>query len=387
LQVAGRLQKRCDAVSRILLLSAVLTGCFYFDPINQRPSIDIRQTSSAEVYRGDTVELEAEAHDPDGHPVFFRWRAYACTDAAAAPDGSRPGCDEHLPPFYTEFLPKARFQVPSKRGDGTPVRAVLVYLEGIDDLGAIAKPEQQLIIPIANHAPELILRKSSPYDDVVNTPTLFYAKLGDPDDDLDKLTLSWRVYSPMTQPTHAIEDVTVHVDESEPQYLQFGKRLTPHGEGEWELEVTATDPVGGTTVKTLAFTVGPDKPPCLGQWAPIAPPLDSVLPVSEPTLFQVTVVQDDLDLYPPIAGDPVRGTTRFAWSIVPPGGMRQVLAGATANHVAFDPALYALGDEVELRVEIHDRVTRQLCDASEPTCAIGLNPSCLQRLTWRVEVR
>ena len=106
-------------------------------------------------------------------------------------------------------------------------------------------------------------------------------------------------------------------------------------------------------------------------------------------MFQVPLVGDDLDAYPPIQGATQFGTTVFAWSILPPGAtVRQTLAGATGNAIALDPAAFTPGDVVELRVEIFDRHHTALpCDDSAATCSITASPSCLQRQTWRVEVR
>ena len=93
----------------------------------------------------------------------------------------------------------------------------------------------------------------------------------------------------------------------------------------------------------------------------------------------------DLDPYPASA----TGETTFAWSLEGPGATSYVpLDGATDNRVALDPATYAPGDLVELRVEIFDRAhTQKLpCDDTAPTCSLT-GDSCLQRLTWRVEMR
>src|SRR5262249_40166864 len=107
-----------------------------------------------------------------------------------------------------------------------------------------------------------------------------------------------------------------------------------------------------------------------------------------PTLFQVLVVDDDLDPYPSSPADPVLGTTQFTWSIVPPGGSRQTLAGVTGAGVALDPASYASGDIVELRVDVQDRNHIAVnCPANQPSCSVISDPTCTQRLTWEVEIR
>jgi hypothetical protein len=373
---------------------AALAGCFYADPINQRPSIDIRQTSSELIYRGSTVELTAEAEDPDGDRVSFQWRAYACTDAAAGLDAVRVpgGCDGE--PFETEaVVARMQFVVPNLRADddAAPVRAVLVVLEARDALGAVARPIQLLALPVANHAPALEVQMRSRYGYVVDTWVDIYAKVSDLDDGPDAtLPLAWKVFTPMNQPDYDFlepEEVFDPDATDPPTARQFGRRFRPKGTGEFEVQVTATDPLGVATTRSVIVNVGPDRPPCLAQWAPITAPSGSAWPMTEPTLFQIAVVQDDLDPYPTLSGDAVLGTTGFAWSILPPGAPSRQALGVTSNSVALDPANYQPGDIVELRVEIADRVPRTLtCADANPTCSVNTD-ACIQRLTWRVEVR
>jgi hypothetical protein len=158
--------------------------------------------------------------------------------------------------------------------------------------------------------------------------------------------------------------------------------------------VTATDAIGraclaagGTdcpvNVQSVIVAVVPDHAPCLAQWAPIAPPAGAQFPMTDPTLFQVTVVQDDLDPYPGVG-------TAFTWSLLPPGASARQSLNNTSNHVALDPGNYRAGDVLELRVEIADRKSPErpiTCADSSPTCSVISDNSCLQRLTWRVEVR
>jgi len=373
-------------VSRLALLSCVLvTGCFYIDPINQRPSIDIRQTSADEVFRTSTVRLEGVANDPEGQLVFRQWRVYSCIDAE---DFST--CDSD--PFHTEILDDTEFVVPETLADlVTPVESLLVILEAKDDYGAIARPRQELIIPVSNHPAVLELSMSSRYmhrtDYVVNTPIDLFAVVADPDDGpANILPLVWTVFSPMTQPAYNIAELDV-ADPTPTTSLQFGKRFIADGPGDWEVQVTAIDPLGAETTKSLKFKVEPDSAPCLAQWAPIAAPTGSAWPLSEPTLFQIGVVTDDLDPYPTVPGDAILGTSTFAWSIKQPGAGTRTPLGFTGSGVALDPGNYAPGDIVELRVEIQDRVPRAInCADAQATCSVISDDTCIQRLTWRMEV-
>jgi hypothetical protein len=367
---------------RLLPLALLLTGCFYTDPINQRPSADIQQESSVAPFRGDFVDLTAVATDPENQQVDFSWRVYACTDATAAGD-----CD--AVPFLTGLLTDFTFQIPVMRVDvAKAVESLLVIMEATDELGAVAKPDQQLVIPVADHPPNLMLSASSRFGYVTNTPIQVFAQYGDVDDGAASTTIEWKVFTPMQPDTFVLADPPSPVvqDPASPDLLAE-KVLTPDGVGDWSIEVTATDPLGAITTQTLPITVTTDQPPCLEQWQPIAP-FDgtSVLPITEPTLFQIPVVVDDLDVYPPL-GDPILGVATFAWSILPPGAsVRQPLAN-TGNSVDFDPATYRPGDIVELRVDISDRVPRATCTDSDLTCALNTSlPTCYQRMTWRVEV-
>jgi len=374
----------------------LLTGCFYFDPINQRPSIDIHQRSSDTVHRGDHIVLDAVYDDPEGQDVTFAWSAFACTEVSDVSDASGTsgtshaidanGCDAD--PFYTGTEPTAFLDVPVSRSSGTPVEAIRVVLGARDDRGAAAKPSQELVIHAADAPPTLELRKVSRHGYVVGTPIDVFAKYGDPDDGPEKLNVVWKVFTPNTQPAFTLADLAVPPDGTDPAHTTSGKTLTPQGVGEWELQVIASDPLGEPAEQRVAITVAADRPPCLAQWQPIVPPSGATLPVTDPTVFRVPLVDDDLDVYPPVPGDPVLGTTTFAWSILAPGAaVRQPLAGETGNSVDFDPSAFTPGEIVELRVEIFDRAHPAIpCADNLPICPVSA-AGCIQRQTWRVEVR
>jgi hypothetical protein len=245
-----------------------------------------------------------------------------------------------------------------------------------------------LIVPLFDGAPTLALRADSRYGYVVGTPVLMYAIVGDPDDTPSSVGLSWNVFPPAGA-TYTMSDVTVPPDPTDPMHVQYGKALTSSFAGNWDVQVTATDPIGTATMRDLPFTIAGDHPPCLSSWAPIAAPQGQALPISTATLFQVLVVGDDLDPYPAVLGDATYGTTSFSWSLLPPGATtRQPLTGVSGNSVGIDPAAYAPGDVLELRVEIEDRThTAVPCADSAPTCSVIADPNCTQRLTWRVEAQ
>ena len=378
---------------RPLFALVLVSGCIIAEPINQRPSLSIRRTDDGTAFRGDTVSFHAVTRDPELQYVHVQWRAYLCTTAATYPEG----CDKK--PFYTDIREDAEFIVPMKRADeDVAVEQIMVFLEGQDAYGATANPIQEQAVIVSNHEPDIAMRKDSRYGYVTNVPLNIYASIGDADDGKSDVELAWKVYSPMNQPAYDFEDITVPDDPDHPERVQVGKRFTPKGIGDWEIELSATDAIaraclaaGGTdcgvTVEHLTITVVADHAPCLSQWSPIAPPVGATFPMTNPTLFQVNVVQDDLDPYPGFPNDAVLDTTKFKWSLLPPGASTRQAFGTT-NHASLDPNNYAPGDILELRVEIADRNNTPItCADANPTCSVISDNACLQRLTWRVEVR
>jgi hypothetical protein len=360
----------------LIAIAVGLAGCFYVDPINQRPSLDIRANDEP-VYRGDTVKYAAVVYDADDRAVDVTWRAYMCTDTTIN------DCDATVAFSGTE--PELEFTVPRVRADGTtPVSSMKIVLDGRDDRGATAKPNDQITPAVLDRAPSLELRDTSIYKQdspgpayVVGLPIELYAVYRDADDALEALTIAWKVYPPSA----------VAVELTELAAPQVGKRLRPTAIGTWTVEVTITDPLGNATQRSVVLNVVADRAPCLAIVEPAVPPTSAVLPVFEPRLFQVTSVSDDLDSYPATTGGAEFGEPAFVWSIATPGNPRTVIGGATGSSTPFDPAVHPPGTIVELRVEIQDRKRVPVsCNDGEPTCSTS-GTSCLQRQTWRVEAR
>jgi len=375
-------------VSRIpllLLAGGLVSGCFYADPINQRPSITIVGEPTEAVHRADHIVLSARSEDPDGDYVSYQWRGYACTEALGV-----AGCDQF--PFADGLLETFELDVPTRLGDDTtPVSLLRVVLEAKDELGATARPNEELLLPVVNRAPTLELDRSSRYAFVTATPIEIYAKVGDLDDGpAAVMPLLWETFGPpLADTANALTDLTIGQDPADPKHLQFGKVFRANVPGEWTIRVTANDPLDGETVATTMITIAADGPPCIAQVLPIVPTGGAALPITDPTLFRIPVVIDDLDVYPPRPDDDVLGTTRFAWSVKAPGQPSHVaISGAVGNSFAVDPASYTPGDIIEVRAEIFDRTNDPLlCLNSDPTCSVISLPTCIQRQTWRVEVR
>lgn len=382
--------------SFLLITTALLGGCFYVDPINQRPSLEIENTSAETIERGEAgVTLIAHVDDPEGQIVKLDWKVFACDDASNVAT-----CDAGAKAEGSDatFV----FDAPVARSSGSPAESLLVELSGIDDLGAEARPKQQLIIPLSNAKPSVVVTQSAKYGKTVGTPIDLFAVYGDADDTADNVTFDFKLFSPTLSSVKGPDDLcdaTTCPKPADETKLQIGKTFTPDVIGNWMVQIIArdeagrTDPDGtdGNTVLVETVVVVVDQLPCLGVVSPAAPPEPSQLPVGEPTLFQVFQIVDALDPYPTNVTDPILGQSDFHWSIKLNNDARQTLATETGNSVAFDPGAFTPGDIVELRVEINDRGSPfpLTCDPADPTCQLDptLTPACLQRQTWKVVVQ
>ncbi len=392
-------------VVKHLVLIALTGGCFYTtDPVNQRPSLEIVNASSSTITRGQKdVTLRAVTNDPEGQFVALHWRLYICDDA-----NNFDTCDQ-VPAIESssrDFV----FDAPVLRKDpdgigpvtAAPAKSLRVDLEGTDDLGATARPSQELIIPLGDGVPTLDVQHDSKYETTLGTPISVFTVYGDPDDPAASVTLGFNLFSPMLSAVTLADFCTPQpgcLTPADPLQLEVGKTFTPDKLGEWKVEVTATDPVGmmpgaveGKTTVIHSILVVADRVPCIGEVDPLAPPSPTTLPLGDPTLFQIHNVDDALDPFPSDVNDPVLGTTQFHWSLEVNGGPRVQLDTEAGNSFAFDPANFIPGDLVEVRAEIADHVNpfplAAGCDPTQQTCSLDTSrPACIQRQSWTVEIR
>jgi hypothetical protein len=353
-----------------------LAGCFYVDPVNQRPSAEITDSNPAVLYRGSAVVLSAQkSRDPDGDALTYAWAARRC-------DAENTQLCEN-PPFQSGTGLTFSFTLLDKQ----PVRVVLSV---VDEQGAEA--ETSLVLVPANRAPRVALQiqgTPSPAGHyTVGRKLTVFAKdpdsNGEPQDpDEDALTLTWTLYPPSGSNPDAVEWTQVSTTQHE---------LRADVDGLWTVEVSAADSDGETAVATAPILVDLDQPPCLVTVDPEAVPgARYILERSAaPRRFAVLLVEDELDPYPPPptpAADV--GAAELRWQIAGPdnAGAFVDVPGHALSDLFLDPSGYAPGDMIDLRVEVADRVERALpCVDSEPRCAIA-GDTCWQRLTWGVEIR
>jgi hypothetical protein len=380
LRVAHRLHN--DRLVRVvaLLLAVMAPACFYVDPINQRPSGQIVRVDPATPMRGGGTTVAAQWSDPDGDAVTFAWAVAAC-----AADGVT--CD--AVPFLTgtsEEFPIS--PIPYVLGNQMPVAKLSITVEVIDTHGAEARPVPALLLDIGDAAPTVMLQDDGrQWNHMFPVPLPITVRALKADvDDLDPaaITLTWdQPYAPGSDPTKV--SWTTIPDPAHPNVET--RQFTPDVPGSWNIHVTATDPEGQSSDENLPIPVAADQPPCLGATDPIL--TTGTIVVDQARRFSVLTVDDDIDIYPAPPAGSLLGTAGFSWSLASPASSGALVPLATDDSgVVIDPADYAPGDQLDLRVEVTDRVARTLpCDPSTPQCSIGGVTTCLQRQTWHVEIR
>lgn len=402
---------------RVVVAIALLPGCFYVDEVVDRPQIFVT-SSSTTAARGQCVTVTP--HDGDPAPInpTYDWQVQVC--GVTPTSNGEVHCNDTL--VFESHQKTAVFTVPLTNTDvpdaqttlagcielpalplshGTPLgvtQRLQIRLDARDDHGVLISNGTD--ITVIGASPEVDLRTSA-RSYTVGVPIDVFAVIHDLDTPPDQVSTAWTV-SPDLSGRGALEDIPVVQTRADQR--EAHARVTIMEPGTWTVNLTATDtgdlapaqsgaadaPSGGPpkTIQPIAIAVAADRPPFLAQWQPIVPPVGDRLPITEPTLFQIPLVDDDLEPYPGIIDAAPFGAAQFAWSILPPGATeRQTLAGATGNRVEFDPAGFAPGDAIELRVEIRDSAHPwPACADAEPTCSAD-GSDRLQRQTWRLEVQ
>lgn len=347
--------------------AASAAGCFYLEDINHRPAIEIVRITETAIERGSMVALRAAVFDPDAQYVSVSWRAYACAETTEA-------CDEV--PYLESSEREIMAMVPLRTAGQQPVQHLRVTLAATDAQGARALPEQRLELDVVNAVPRLTGPQPIGTRMAVGMPLQLRVRRTDTDDPAASVQLTWRVFGPAGTSRPALRQLP----SSDPEI--DNQELIPDVVGPWLVEVTATDPAGGTTTAQRALVITGDLPPCLISLSPAA---TAPLLLDQRRRLSVLVVEDDFDPFPALPG----GGARFSWSLLAPsrGAARQPLIGSAGAFVELDPAAFVPGELVELRVEVTDRIARTLpCADGAAQCSIQEN-TCQQRQTWRLEVR
>lgn len=343
-------------------------GCLlYTDPINAPPSVSISRAEGKIVLR-EAVDLVAMASDPDqpASTLAFAWRQ--------APTCPAPGGEQEGAPSGTE--PRYPFVA-------TTLEEVCVWVVVTDKHGATGADTVR--ITPTNQAPraamELVAvtrtaRAATSAGDLFELNTAFRASArqsADPDG--HALTYAWALTDPAgaaTVPRPCAAD---------PAEVCF----TLGTPGPHQLDLVVKDALGAEgSAEPRRLMVQEDRPPCIVDVRPAVP---RVVWVDEPddSRFEVLSVDDDLDPFP-LDGAPAPQTGfRWKYRIGTSGAFERPTYSLPVY--AFPKGTFRPGTIVQVRVEYHDRVTRDLagCDREAERCELA--PRCAQWVTWTVEYR
>jgi hypothetical protein len=362
---------------RAAALAALLfaPGCFYTTSIIERPTADIHVVDPGPHYPDQPVYLAAyDSSDlEDGGDLQCTWSAHSCSDDACTT------ASELEPP--TMIPCDQEWGVTPERARHHPIRVSLTATDR--DGGEISDQE---LIPIGNRPPELTPPQphfpANATSAAISLPVRVSVEVSDADG--DEVQVTWN----LVKPRGGGADVELRPVDDSPLTQEF----IPDVASLWTVEVTADDSLdGGQVTSEVPIQVLEDQPPCIEHTSPAADPEAYVVLQREdgPRSFSVLFVSDDLDPYPRLSDEPYFGDPEFTWLLASPdtGGRFVPVAGAASPEFAIDPAAYAPGDRVDLRVEVSDRVERDVsCDEEQPTCSLT-GGTCYQRLTWGVEIR
>jgi hypothetical protein len=359
------------AVAVSLCFGASTAGCFYGEPINERPSAEIQRVDAGVPMRGDQLSFRAIVSDPDQDPMELTWRFQAC--AGVSPCSSEETGTDQL---FNVTIPASV--------EGLPTTRITIDLDVKDiPFGATARPAQHLELDVENNEPTVTMQRTGRELDGAfppNVPITVNARGSDPD--MDPLTLTWELFPPRNSTSGVML-------QNLPDPLSGGEArfFIPDVDGEWTVRVTADDGLD-IFVANLPILVVPDQAPCLGALDPSPPPATSSLILDQPRRISVLSVEDDLDIFPaPLPDDPYLGPAELRWYVRAPGQTSFTLVDTGVGGLELDPAHYDPGDHLDVRVEIDDRMNRTIpCAEGMATCSITQD-ACLQRQTWSVEVR
>jgi hypothetical protein len=159
--------------------------------------------------------------------------------------------------------------------------------------------------------------------------------------------------------------------------------FTANVSGKYRIGLSVTNEAGTSSVEYATFVVEPDQPPCIDQ---VSPDSNSITILTKDETFEVDLVFDDLDPFPP--------TKDMQWFESDDGGAFRLVESNFPSHT-LHYASYIPGDEVRLRLEVSDRETQRSADGfaackdddvcTEPNL---IHPNaCFQRVTWTVKVQ
>jgi hypothetical protein len=373
-------------IPSLFLLAGLLSigGCLFtkkIEPVNEPPTASIElQTGPSLIHIGERVFVSAaKSEDPDGDELTYEWSIeyeVGVEDAygECGPESGAVTCDGGDGADCC-FVPQAK-------------TSFTVRLRVYDDEG-LRSERKELVVPVNNRPPEAVISaetmpNASGHYTVGQEIWSHAFQSSDPDDN-DELSYEWWAERPpgsdtelfVLQPSDTAHAPTMLAAEA------VRCLMIPDHPGTYVLHLAVSD---GQTEESTQRTieVDEDSPPCIGDTAPGHAAVNPVLffDLGETRRLEVLRVGDDLDPYPPA------GSISFTWQLneAPAEGFRTV-PGYGEPYLDIDTDDYSAGQQIQVRVIIHDRKQRDLssCSPQDSTCSI--EAGCAQWVTWKIEFR
>lgn len=362
-------------VATTLGVAVLGSGCLYLDGINGEPEAVIIKATAGPHHFMEQVTFSADmSSDPENKvgALTAVWHAWGCNDDQGI------DCPVDLDSASKNVFQPFQLIIPEKR-------TILVTLTIEDERGAV--DEARLVLEVQNQDPVMPPPQAQglEVDDAFPLGTYIDILAGATDPDEDELTWEWTLFPP---------DAAVEGDfgwEPVTSYNVPAQRLTPDVAGLWQVQVVVTDDDGGSAMHVIPVVVAADQPPCIASIDPQFPGATYIMSASDaPRRFAALSVRDDLDNYPLMMDAyGFSGESTFRWFVATPdtGNAYVEVAGNVGQDYIIDPSAFSPGEQIGVRVEVADRIPRNLpCAPGDATCSID-DDGCLQRVSWGVEIR
>jgi hypothetical protein len=371
-----------------VVVLSLAAGCIFLEEVNYAPEVEVVPVQGGPYYRGMQIQASAETRDrnaPDTQALTLEW---SLTDTAGQPIGASQAldCSAGLGGMGC-FVPHAL---------GVTYRLTVT---ATDERGA--KATDSADFTVENRPPAAAIRALGKQNANQHWPLhgeIRFSAYESTDPDQDDVCRLAYAFETVSRPLASSKDVFVEQG-CEPgdfppacQIETPAWCIRPDAAGTYRVRVTVTDPGGAADTTEMDVEVDPDGVPCLAQFVPV--PIDQIfIGRSEGALsFGVNVI-DDLDPWPPTGANKT-GFPAFTWSLQAAGDPEFVpIPDYAGNHYELDLTAFSAGEEVQVRVELADRVDRpetRGCDADAATCPPFDYPlpasACVQRVTWKLEV-
>ncbi len=341
-----------------VMCCGVLAGCL-LDAVNQPPATPVIEGPTT-LSRNEKGLFTVAATDPDGHALSIVW-------------GRQEGpCPQSLAP-----LGDGEWVGPSYPLTPTALGSLCVWVTVRDPQGATATGFAN--VKVENASPVAVFAGPAAQ---TTTEMALYSELRisgeasfDPDPDDTLVSFQWAVAAPNQAPQPALPCA----DSPAGKVLCF--RPTTHGLHTITLVVADTVGLAGTA--TMQIMVLPDRPPCLRDTEQ-----NTSLRLrrfDEAVAFGVAV-DDDGDPFPPRVNEP--SFLRFVWYVrhvtSPDAPWLPLVQFDQSAAFRLAPSAFSQGDEVQVRVEVFDRVHKDALDCSLERELCESAAGCSQRRTWTV---